>query len=432
MSTAIIQARGLGKRYVLQGPGNRTLREAIVGLVGAPLRFFSGGRAQQEDFWALRNVAFEVGAGEAVGIIGRNGAGKSTLLKILSRITAPTTGEVRIQGKVASLLEVGTGFHAELSGRDNIFLNGAIMGMSRAEIRSKFDEIVAFAEVDKFLDTPVKRYSSGMYVRLAFAVAAHLQPEILVVDEVLAVGDASFQRKCLGKMQSVASGGRTVLFVSHNMAAISRLCGRAILLSQGTIAADGPVAKVAGIYAGGTNGESPTEIDFRIRGKPPGSEHVRLLAARLIGDQPSSPSIDIRRPFSLELDFEVLKNRYSLQPNVHFFNEEGACIFISSDGYLREHRGPKEPGIYRSTVIVPGNFMSEGMFSVDVAISTGDPVIVHVLERGLFSFSIHDPGEGDSVRGGYGGPIPGAVRPMLQWKTDPLGPASDSSEGGQQ
>jgi lipopolysaccharide transport system ATP-binding protein len=430
MSTPIIQARGLGKRYVLQGPGSRTLREAIVAGVKAPLRFLTGGRQPQEEFWALRDVNFDIQAGEAIGIIGRNGAGKSTLLKILSRITSPTTGEVRLRGTVASLLEVGTGFHSELSGRENIFLNGAIMGMSRAEVRARFDEIVAFAEVDKFLDTPVKRYSSGMYVRLAFAVAAHLQPEILVVDEVLAVGDASFQKKCLGKMQSVASGGRTVLFVSHNMAAISRLCGRAILLSHGSVAAEGPVPKVAAIYAGGTMGESATEVDFRVRGHFPGSEHVRLLAARFIGDQPGSATVDIRRPMSLQLDYEVLTDRYPVHPNLHFFNEEGACVFITSDGYMREYRKPKAPGIYRSTVTIPGNLMSEGMFSVDAAMSTADPVIVHFFERGLFSFRVHDAGDGDSVRGEFAGPIPGAVRPMLPWSTEPLGTVVTLREGG--
>jgi lipopolysaccharide transport system ATP-binding protein len=418
---AIIQARGLGKRYVLKGPATRTIREAIVGAVKAPLRALTGKRATNEDFWALKDVTFDITAGEAVGIIGRNGAGKSTLLKILSRITAPTTGEVRIRGKVASLLEVGTGFHSELSGRENIFLNGAIMGMTRAEVRERFDEIVAFAEVERFLDTPVKRYSSGMYVRLAFAVAAHLQPEILVVDEVLAVGDASFQKKCLGKMQTVASGGRTVLFVSHNMAAISRLCTRAILLSHGGIAADGPISKVAGIYAGGTNGESPTEVDFRRRAKPPGSEHVRLLAARLLGDDPGSATIDIRKPFALQFDYEVLQGRYPVHPNFHIFNEEGGCVFVSNEASHAQFRQPKAPGIYRSTVTIPGNFMSEGMFSVDVAISTLDPVIVHALERGLFSFRVHDPSEGDSVRGIYAGPLPGAVRPMLPWTCEPLG-----------
>jgi len=433
MSEAIIQARNLGKRYQLGATSGRTtLRDALASGIKAPLRLLRGARAADpETFWALKDVAFDITAGEAVGIIGRNGAGKSTLLKILSRITSPTTGEVRLRGKVASLLEVGTGFHGELSGRENIFLNGAIMGMTRAEVRQRFDEIVAFAEIDKFLDTPVKRYSSGMYVRLAFAVAAHLQPEILVVDEVLAVGDASFQKKCLGKMQTVASGGRTVLFVSHNMAAITRLCSRAILLSRGQVAADGPVAKVAGIYAGGATGESATEVDFRKRGKVPGSEHVRLLAARLLGDQPGSPSVDIRRPFSIQCDFEVLTDRYPLNPNIHFFGEDGACIFITSDGYVRENQAPRRPGVYRSTVTVPGNFMSEGMFSVDVALSTSDPTIVHVAERGLFSFSVYDPGEGDSLRGNYGGPFPGAVRPMLPWRTEALGTVVNLREGGE-
>ncbi len=431
MAQPIIEARDLGKRYFLGTGGGQTLRETIISGFTAPFRYLAGQRTPQESFWALKDVAFDIAAGEAVGIIGRNGAGKSTLLKVLSRITSPTTGEVRIHGKVASLLEVGTGFHPELSGRENIFLNGAIMGMTRAEVRASFDEIVAFAEVDKFLDTPVKRYSSGMYVRLAFAVAAHLQPEILVVDEVLAVGDASFQKKCLGKMQNVASGGRTVLFVSHNMAAITRLCSRAILLSHGQVAAEGPVAKVAGIYAGGTNGESATEIDFRRRGKTPESEHVRLLAARLIGDQPGSPAVDIRRPFSFQFDFEVLNDRYPLHPNFHIFNEEGSCVFVSSDGCVRAYQRPKVPGVYRSTVTIPGNFMAEGMFSMDFAISTLDPVIVHVLERGLFTFSIHDAVEGDSARGMYAGPMPGAVRPMLPWQTEALGTVVNLRERGE-
>lgn len=222
----------------------QTLRDAIASGVMAPVRWFTGARGPAttvDDFWALRDVSFNIAQGEVVGVIGRNGAGKSTLLKILSRITDPTTGRIVLNGRVASLLEVGTGFHPELSGRENVFLNAAILGMSRAETARKFDEIVAFAEVEQFLDTPVKRYSSGMYVRLAFAVAAHLEPEILIVDEVLAVGDADFQKRCLGKMHEVSRGGRTVLFVSHNMAAIQALCSRAIWLQNGTVAADGPV-----------------------------------------------------------------------------------------------------------------------------------------------------------------------------------------------
>jgi lipopolysaccharide transport system ATP-binding protein len=273
MNDTIIKVSNLGKRYVISHKNGRSegLRHAIQDLVTTPLRWLKekgrngkqnheNGASQNghqhfeppastlpasEEFWALRDVSFEVKRGEVVGIIGRNGAGKSTLLKVLSRITEPSTGRVEIDGRVASLLEVGTGFHPELTGRENIFLNGAILGMSRTEIRKKFDEIVAFAEVEKFLDIPVKRYSSGMYVRLAFAVAAHLEPEILIVDEVLAVGDAQFQKKCLGKMQDVASGGRTVLFVSHNMAAIQQLCNRAVLLRSGSIAKDGQCPEVA-------------------------------------------------------------------------------------------------------------------------------------------------------------------------------------------
>lgn len=249
MSDPIVSVERLGKRYQLRHRHDdsqyQTLRDAIVAGATAPFRWLAGDRrtaSTTDDFWALREVSFSIATGEVVGIIGRNGAGKSTLLKILSRITEPTTGRVELGGRVASLLEVGTGFHPELSGRENIFLNAAILGMTRAETSRKFDEIVAFAGVEQFLDTPVKRYSSGMYVRLAFAVAAHLEPEVLVVDEVLAVGDADFQKRCLGKMHEVSRGGRTVLFVSHNMAAIQALCGRAIWLDRGAVAADGVTA----------------------------------------------------------------------------------------------------------------------------------------------------------------------------------------------
>ncbi len=247
MSQPAISVSGLGKRYVIQHESRHdTLRDTLHHTARKLWRRVRWGtRFTSEDFWALRDVSFDIQPGEVVGVIGRNGAGKSTLLKILSRITEPTTGRIALRGRVASLLEVGTGFHPDLTGRENVFLNGAILGMSRAEIRRKFDEIVAFAEVERFLDTPVKRYSSGMYVRLAFSVAAHLEPEILIVDEVLAVGDTQFQKKCLGKMQDVARGeGRTVLFVSHNMAAVQHLCGRCVFLRQGQVAAVGPTAEI--------------------------------------------------------------------------------------------------------------------------------------------------------------------------------------------
>ena len=256
----MLRTEGLGKRYRLQhrrsNAGYETMRDAMMRAAGAPFRWLQGWNGPPtavDDFWALRNVSFEVARGEVVGIIGRNGAGKSTLLKILSRITEPTTGRVTIDGRLASLLEVGTGFHPELTGRENIYLNGAILGMTRQEIRRNFESIVAFAEVERFLDTPVKRYSSGMYVRLAFAVAAHLEPDILVVDEVLAVGDAEFQKKSLGKMHEVSRRGRTVLFVSHNMAAVQALCSRAIWLDRGEVAATGATADVIAQYLHGAH-----------------------------------------------------------------------------------------------------------------------------------------------------------------------------------
>jgi lipopolysaccharide transport system ATP-binding protein len=255
MSKPIISVHQLGKSYRLGATlAHNTLRDQIAAGIGWLFHSKTKPGHDGEVFWALQDVSFDVASGEVVGIIGRNGAGKSTLLKILSQITEPCVGEVRIRGRLASLLEVGTGFHPELSGRENVFLNGAILGMTKIEIAKKFDEIVAFAGVEKFLDTPVKRYSSGMHVRLAFAVAAHLDPEILVVDEVLAVGDASFQRKCLDKMQTVSEQGRTVLFVSHNVSAITRLCRRAILLDAGRVLEDGPSHKVVTQYLGSGSG----------------------------------------------------------------------------------------------------------------------------------------------------------------------------------
>ena len=289
MADSIISAENLGKRYKLRHLARKpstSLREAItyrVNRLAARLTSGSGRKpaaaVTAEEFWALQGVNFEIARGDVVGIIGRNGAGKSTLLKILSRITEPTEGRIRLRGRVASLLEVGTGFHPELTGRENIYLNGAILGMTKAEISSKFDEIVAFSEVEKFLDTPVKHYSSGMYVRLAFAVAAHLEPEILIVDEVLAVGDAQFQQKCLGKMKDVASGGRTVLFVSHNIGAVQALCNSAVLLEAGRVTCCGSAAETIKVYS--SNTQMNTSARFPADASKPSITHVKVDESRL-------------------------------------------------------------------------------------------------------------------------------------------------------
>ena len=321
MSDPIIRVEGLGKKYVIghSANGQRTLRDVfsdVLSLRRSGKKLSGFGNVKSEPFWALKDVSFEVNEGEVVGIIGRNGAGKSTLLKILSRITEPTSGRVRIRGRVASLLEVGTGFHPELTGRENVFLNGAILGMSREEIKRKFDQIVAFAEVEKFLDMPVKRYSSGMYVRLAFAVAAHLEPEILIVDEVLAVGDFEFQRRCLGKMNEVAHGGRTVLFVSHNMNAIEDLCPRSILLRNGSIDRFGDSRSVVSAYLSSTHAESVWQIDGQTDREGTGS--ARILQLDLLEADSDVPVVNLtfRQSFRLRMCYQSDKRLLAKTPPI--------------------------------------------------------------------------------------------------------------------
>lgn len=407
----------VGKQYRIGSPQSSyvTLRETLAALASAPFRRFK--RESQEKFWALQGVNFEVGAGEVVGIIGRNGAGKSTLLKLLSRITEPTTGRIELFGRIGSLLEVGTGFHPELSGRENIALNGAILGMARAEITRKFDEIVAFAEIEKFIDTPVKHFSSGMYMRLAFAVAAHLEPEILLVDEVLAVGDGRFQRKCLDKMQDVGRQGRTVLFVSHSMSAITRLCPRTILLDGGRVIGDGPSSEVVGAYLSSGLGTTAVRV-WPDLNTAPGNDIVRLCAVRVCAaDGAFSDALDIRRPIGIEMEFEVLQSGYVLTPNFHFYNEEGLYAFVARETDPAWTLRERPVGRYVSTAWLPGNFLSEGTLFVGAAISTMDPATVHFYERDAVAFQIIDSMDGDSARGEYAGPMPGVVRPLLEWST---------------
>jgi len=421
MSEPAIRVDGLGKRYRL-GTRERylSLRDSLSRAANRPMQWLrreTDSASKPESFWALKDVTFEVGHGEVVGIIGRNGAGKSTLLKILSRITEPTAGQVELYGRVGSLLEVGTGFHPELTGRENIYLNGAILGMKREEIARKFDEIVAFAGVEKFLDTAVKHFSSGMYMRLAFAVAAHLEPEILVVDEVLAVGDAEFQKKCLNKMEETGRSGRTVLFVSHNMPSITRLCGRCILLDEGAVRRDGPSAEVAADYLRSGAGTSAFR-EWTDPRRMPGDDVARLHRVRVLDDARENKAVlDIRRPIGIEIEFEVLRPGHVLVPNFHLYNDAGTHVFAAKDLDERYYRRERPPGRYACTAWIPGNFLSEGGYVVTPAVSTYVPLVVHICEPDAVAFQVVDTQEGGSARGDYAGPYPGVVRPILDWTT---------------
>ena len=344
MPTPIITVEKLSKRYVIGHQRNAKdgLRHTIEDAFRNPIKWLCARKrdreAAREEFWALENVSFEVKQGEVVGIIGRNGAGKSTLLKILSRITEPTQGRISLRGRVASLLEVGTGFHQELTGRENIFLNGAILGMSQAEIRRKFDEIVTFSEIEKFLDTPVKRYSSGMYVRLAFAVAAHLEPEILIVDEVLAVGDGEFQKKCMGKMDEVARCGRTILFVSHNMGAIRRLCQRAVLLESGRMLQSGPTETVLSHYLslGDTGKGRRTWTATQARSH---DSRICLRSLRIVAEGDTvSDRIGITSPMAVELEYELKQDLPLFRIALRFVTADGTIAFTTSDSATPEFR----------------------------------------------------------------------------------------------
>ncbi|HEX8843683.1 MAG TPA: ABC transporter ATP-binding protein [Pyrinomonadaceae bacterium] len=415
----IIRVENLGKRYRIGAKQEAlaTLRESLVRTARSPFKMLQRNEAE-EMIWAVKDVSFEIEAGEAVGIIGRNGAGKSTLLKMLSRITEPTEGKIELYGRIGSLLEVGTGFHPELTGRENIYLNGAILGMARAEIVRKFDEIVAFAEVEKFIDTPVKHYSSGMYLRLAFAVAAHLEPEILLVDEVLAVGDARFQRKCLNKMQDAGQQGRTVLFVSHNMSAITRLCQRTIFLEEGSVVADGPSHQVVSRYLNSGMGTTARR-EWPDESKAPGNEVARLRAVCVRNEEGEiTDAVDIRRDVYLEVEYEVLKDGHILIPNFGVYNEEGVMVFLTHDSDPAWRRKERPRGRYTSTARIPGNFLSEGTLVVGVAIGQHVPTaVLHVHYGEAVAFQVIDSMEGDTARGDYGGALPGIVRPLLDWQT---------------
>ena len=434
MSDIAIRVDGLSKQYSIsarQKRYNGTLRDQIVwnlkslfGRNGHGPQSRNAGSMESarqagasDTFWALRDVSFEVKQGEVLGIIGRNGAGKSTLLKMLSRITPPTHGRIDINGRVSALLEVGTGFHGELTGRENVYMNGTILGMKRVEIARKFDEIVAFAEVERFIDTPVKHYSSGMYLRLAFAVAAHLEPDILIVDEVLAVGDAAFQKKCLGKMSGVAKEGRTIFFVSHNMPAVTRLCERVIYLDEGKLCRDGIAHEVVNAYLYSGLGVMSSR-EWLDPGKAPGGEVARLRAVRVRTEaSESSERIDIRKPVGLEMEYEVLQAGYKLMPSIVLHNEEGVRLFDSVEQDPAWRGRVRPSGRYRTTAWIPGNFLSEGTMFLSVYLGTIDPIIRQFYERHVVAFQVIDSCEGDSARGDFAGELKGAVRPLLNWST---------------
>jgi len=414
MSDIAIRAQNIGKQYRFGGKpaGYRTFREAVLDSFAAPFRWMRGERKEVNTFWALDDVSFEIKHGEAVGIIGRNGAGKSTLLKILSRITKPTKGRVDLYGRVASLLEVGTGFHSELSGRDNVYLNGAILGMSRKEINRKFDEIVYFSGVEKFLDMPVKHYSSGMYVRLAFAVAAHLEPEILIVDEVLAVGDAEFQKKCLGKMEDVAKQGRTVLFVSHNLGAVANLCTTAFLLQSGSVVLAGKTSDVVNRYQSLASSDNGFLTFEHIESD---AFFTKISVCDKVGN--ATTDISVVDNFILRFEYVVNKKMKNLDVAFMLFDRNGSKVFTCSlsraEGeYFTEHK----PGKFIAEIPIPAKFLAPGMYFISPVIHQPN-IKIYDLKNQALQFKIAETG---SMNYRYAGTDVGSVLVSFDWKIQEL------------
>lgn len=407
MKETAVTIKGVSKRYNLGKTVDNKLSSILTNIIKR--------KPKEESFWALKDISIQVNKGDVVGIVGKNGAGKSTLLKILSQITRPTEGRIEIKGRVASLLEVGTGFHAELTGRENIFLNGTILGMSRKEVKDKFEDIVTFSGVEKFIDTPVKHYSSGMYVRLAFAVAAYLEPEILIIDEVLAVGDASFQKKCLGKMGDIAKNGRTVIFVSHDMGAVASLCTRGVLLDKGAVLFEGSVNEVIDKYMSKSKKTLENTDKYRHSNYSEWDEKVILHKVCIINENRTPiTNFSIDEKIGILIDFEVLDNKdINPVPNIHISHGLGGKIVCSVNPFNNKSYSKK--GLYSTVAWIPQNYFNNGYFNLGVAISTLDPVKVHVADYDALSFEVIDNLESKS-RNGFAGKMDGYTRPILEWE----------------
>ncbi len=421
---SVIKIENLWKEYRLGVIGHGTLTHDLQSWwarvrgkedPNARITSLMSGQEKQIDgdhFWALRDINLEVKQGEVLGIIGSNGAGKSTLLKILSRVTSPSRGSFKIKGRIVSLLEVGTGFHPELTGRENIFLNGAILGMSKGEIKRKVDEIIDFSGIEDFVETPVKRYSSGMYVRLAFAVAAHLEPEILIIDEVLAVGDASFQKRCLGKMQDISSQGRTILFVSHNMSAVSRLCTRCVLLGNGEVIQEGQTSDIVLSYY-----ESIAEKTSNQQ-QNIGDEYCRMEEAWLLDQNGKETNeVQLHEEIKISMIYTILQETSDrCVPNFHLKTIEGNYVCCVNSPDIK----PLKPGRYKVVCLIPPYLLNEGAYSVDLAITSypdnDQPHHINFWVKEMLRFNVIDPKVPDNWNYGYLGGLPGVIRPRLSWE----------------
>ncbi len=421
MTKPAIKVEGLCKEYVVGAAhqSHSTFYDLLSQTMKAPFQRFrnlAGGSDESNQFWALRDINFEVQPGEVLGVIGRNGAGKSTLLKILSRITAPTRGRVTVQGRMASLLEVGTGFHPELSGRENIYLNATILGMTQKEVDRKFDAIVDFSGVEKFLDTPVKRYSSGMYVRLAFAVAAHVEADILLVDEVLAVGDAEFQRRCLGKMKEVANTGRAVVFVSHNFFVMRNLCSTGLLLRNGAVAETGSISNVLESYSGGQSmGSNETFLDATDRQE--NEAYVRRVSVK--SDVESANGfLSAVTSVHVEVDVEVASvMKDSIDVFLHCYDENQQMVFSSGSFFGKEYsKDPLTPGTHRFSCCIPGHLLNDGQYALDILLVRNRQDVI-ATETSVLTFRIADD---FPVTTGWHWRPAGVVRPNLRWECRPV------------